>query len=189
MEILLASQSPRRQELLQSMGYDFTVVSIDCNEVYGPEIEAKEVATYLSQLKAKAFGPVPEGQILITADTVVVHQNEVLGKPKDAQHASQMLAKLSGTKHQVYTACSITTADKSISFCDEASVSLSVLSPEEIQYYIQTAKPFDKAGSYGVQDWLGMTKIEQIIGSYYTIMGLPTHLLYQHLETFGVLKI
>jgi septum formation protein len=182
MEILLASKSPRRQELLQSLGYQFKVVSIDCDEAFGPEIPAHEVATYIAELKAKAFGKVPDGQVLITADTVVVHQNQILGKPTDAAHATQMLQQLSGTQHQVYTACTLSTSTKSISFCDVAEVTLAPLSDAEIAYYIQHQPPFDKAGSYGVQDWLGMSKITQIQGSYYTIMGLPTHLLYQHLQ-------
>lgn len=182
MKILLASQSPRRKELLTSLGFDFEVVKIDCEEILPENIEIENAAAYLSELKANAYRKLEQDEVLITADTVVAIDNQILGKPKDEADAKNMLQKLSGKTHQVYTGISIKNLDKTITQTDVADVELEELSDEEIDFYIKTYKPFDKAGSYGIQEWLGMAKIKKMNGSFYTIMGLPTHLVYKILK-------
>lgn len=184
MKVLLASKSPRRQELLQNLGYRFDTVSIDCEEIYPENLEAEKIAEYLSELKSEAYQNLSENEVLITADTVVALNGEILGKPSDKIEAKLMLQKLSGKTHWVYTGITLRSTDKKISATDAASVTLSELTEEEIDYYIENFRPFDKAGSYGVQEWLGMAKISEIKGSFYTIMGLPTHLLYRLLQDF-----
>ncbi|OCK49687.1 septum formation protein Maf [Chryseobacterium sp. CBo1] len=182
MKILLASQSPRRKELLLNLGFDFEVVKIDCEEILPGNIKIGEAAAYLSELKANAFRNLLEGEVLLTADTVVANDNKFLGKPKDENEAKEMLQSLSGKTHQVYTGITIKTLDKTITETDVADVEFDEISDEEINFYIKNYKPFDKAGSYGVQEWLGMSKIKKINGSFYTIMGLPTHLVYKILK-------
>lgn len=182
MKILLASQSPRRKELLSSLGFDFEVVKIDCEEILPEHIKIKEAAAYLSELKANAFRILQNDEVLLTADTVVAIENKFLGKPKDEMDAKKMLQSLSGKIHQVYTGITIKTLDKTITETDVADVEFDEISDEEIDFYIKNYKPFDKAGSYGIQEWLGMAKIKKINGSFYTIMGLPTHLVYKILR-------
>jgi septum formation protein len=182
MKILLASQSPRRKELLSSLGFDFEVVKIDCEEILPENIKTGEAAAYLSELKANAFRNLLEGEVLLTADTVVANDNKFLGKPKDENEAKEMLQSLSGKTHQVYTGITIKTLDKTITETDVADVEFDGILDEEIDFYIKNYKPFDKAGSYGIQEWLGMSKIKKINGSFYTIMGLPTHLVYKILK-------
>lgn len=182
MKILLASQSPRRKELLTSLGFDFEVVKIDCEEILSENIEIENAAAYLSELKANAFRKLERDEILLTADTVVAIDNQILGKPKDEADAKNMLQKLSGKTHQVYTGITIKTLNKTITETDVADVELEEISEEEIDFYIKNYSPFDKAGSYGIQEWLGMAKITKMNGSYYTIMGLPTHLVYKILK-------
>lgn len=184
MKILLASNSPRRKELLKELGYEFEVVSTHCEEIYPENLAVEKVAEYLSQLKANSFRSLEKEEVLITADTIVAIENEILGKPKDTEDAQKMLQKLSGKTHQVYTAFTIRSLGKNISKTDVASVTVGKISDEETDFYIRNYKPFDKAGSYGVQEWLGMAKISKIEGSYYTIMGLPTHLVYSVLKDF-----
>lgn len=182
MKILLASQSPRRKELLSSLGFDFEVVKIDCEEILPENIEIKNAASYLSELKANAFRKLEDDEILLTADTIVAIDNQILGKPKDDEDAKKMLQKLSGKTHQVYTGITIKTLDKTITETDVADVEFDEISENEIDFYIKNYKPFDKAGSYGIQEWLGMAKIKKMNGSFYTIMGLPTHLVYKILK-------
>ncbi|MCS3530230.1 nucleoside triphosphate pyrophosphatase [Chryseobacterium sp. JUb7] len=182
MKILLASQSPRRKELLSSLGFEFEVVKIDCEEIVPEHITVSDSAAYLSELKADAFRKLEEGEVLLTADTVVAIDNQFLGKPKDKRDALNMLKLLSGKTHQVYTGITIKTVDKTITETDVADVEFDVITDSEIDYYIQQYKPFDKAGSYGIQEWLGMAKIRRMNGSFYTIMGLPTHLVYKILK-------
>ena len=184
MKILLASNSPRRKKLLQNLGYDFDVVSVECLEVFPDQMPAKEVAEYLSVLKSHAYNVLAKKEILITADTTVVLGEEILGKPADEEDARLMLKKLSDKTHQVYTGITIRSIDKIISATDVADVDFDILNDDEINYYIKNFKPYDKAGSYGVQEWLGMAKIRQIRGSFYTVMGLPTHLVYRLLMEF-----
>lgn len=185
MKILLGSNSPRRKELLQSLGFDFEVVSINCDEVFPENLEAKNIAAYLSELKANAFRNLEKNEILLTADTVVTFEDKVLGKPKNREEATEMLQHLSGKTHQVYTGISFKNSEKIITKTDVAEVEFAEISDEEIDFYIHNHQPFDKAGSYGIQEWLGMAKITRINGSFYTIMGLPTHLVYETLKDLG----
>lgn len=182
MKLLLASQSPRRKELLTSLGFEFEVVKIDCEEILPGDIKIGEAAAYLSELKAEAFRELTTDEVLLTADTVVAAEGQILGKPKDENEARQMLRTLSGKTHQVYTGISIKTIDKTYTETDVADVEFDEITDDEIEYYIQNYKPFDKAGSYGIQEWLGMAKIRKMNGSFYTIMGLPTHLVYKILN-------
>lgn len=182
MKILLASQSPRRKELLSSLGFDFEVVKIDCEEIVPEHIKVGESAAYLSELKANAFRNLIDDEVLLTADTVVAIDEQFLGKPEDENEAKKMLRLSSGKTHQVYTAITIKTLDKTITETDVADVEFDEISDEEIDFYIKNYKPFDKAGSYGIQEWLGMAKIKNIKGNFYTIMGLPTHLVYHILK-------
>jgi septum formation protein len=182
MKVLLASQSPRRKELLADLGFEFEVVKIDCEEIVPEHIQAGESAAYLSELKASAFRELEKGEVLLTADTVVAVDNQFLGKPKDAEEAKQMLKLLSGRSHQVYTGITVKTSEKTVTETDVAEVEFDEITDDEIAYYIQNYRPFDKAGSYGIQEWLGMAKIKRMNGSFYTIMGLPTHLVYKILK-------
>lgn len=182
MKILLASQSPRRKELLSNLGFDFEVVKIDCEEILPENIKIEDAAAYLSELKANAFGNLQNDEVLLTADTVVANENQFLGKPKNEIKAKEMLKSLSGKIHQVYTGITIKTLDKIITETDVADVEFDEISDEEIDFYIKNYQPFDKAGGYGIQEWLGMSKIKKINGSFYTIMGLPTHLVYKILR-------
>ena len=182
MKLLLASQSPRRKELLLNLGFTFEVVKIDCEEIVPEHIPIGASAGYLSELKANAFRSLEDGEVLLTADTVVAIDNQFLGKPADEEDATKMLKMLSGKTHQVYTGITIRTPEKTITETDVAEVEFDDLTDQEIEYYIQQYQPFDKAGSYGIQEWLGMAKIKRLNGSFYTIMGLPTHLVYKILK-------
>lgn len=182
MKLLLASQSPRRKELLENIGYQFEVISIDCEENYPSDLPTEKVAGYLSELKANAYQNMNKNEVVLTADTIVSCNGEILGKPKDKEEAHAMLRLLSDNKHQVYTGITLKTVDKTITKTDVAEVEFNEISEEEIEYYIDKYSPFDKAGSYGIQEWLGMAKIKSIQGSFYTIMGLPTHLVYEILK-------
>jgi septum formation protein len=184
MKILLASNSPRRKELLRNLDFDFDVVSVDCAEIFPENTKVSEVAEYLSNLKAEAYENLKADEILITADTIVVLENEILGKPINKDSAEKMLRKLSGKMHQVYTGITIKTIEKTISETDVANVFFDEISDEEIEHYLQNFQPFDKAGSYGIQEWIGMAKITKIEGNFYTIMGFPTHLVYKILKSF-----
>ncbi|SEW43365.1 septum formation protein [Chryseobacterium wanjuense] len=182
MKLLLASQSPRRKELLSSLGFAFEVVKIDCEEIVPEHIKVGESAAYLSELKADAFRKLEEDEVLLTADTVVAIDNQFLGKPQNEDDAKNMLKLLSGKTHQVYTGITIKTLEKTITETDVADVEFDEITDDEIEFYIKNYKPFDKAGSYGIQEWLGMAKIKKMNGSFYTIMGLPTHLVYKILK-------
>lgn len=184
MKILLASNSPRRKELLTSLSLEFETVKVDCDEIYPEDLEVEKIAEYLSELKSNAYQNLAENEILITADTIVAIENEILGKPKDENDGKEMLRKLSGKTHQVLTGITLRSTKKTVSVTDIAQVETEILTEEEISDYINRCKPFDKAGSYGVQEWFGMAKIKKINGSFYTIMGLPTHLVYALLKDF-----
>ncbi|HIC8644206.1 Maf family nucleotide pyrophosphatase [Elizabethkingia meningoseptica] len=184
MKILLASQSPRRKELLTALGYEFNTVKIDCEEIYPESLPVTEIPAYLAELKANAYPDLQQDEILITADTIVVQDNEVLGKPKGEEEAAEMLKKLSGKTHQVITAVRISSTEKYFIQTDIAEVEMEDISDEEIDLYIRNFKPLDKAGAYGIQEWMGMAKIKNINGSFYTIMGLPTHIVYKGLLDF-----
>lgn len=179
MKLLLGSGSPRRKELLEALGLEFSVVKITCEEMYPPELEIPEIAGFLSELKSASYPHLGDDEVLLTADTLVVAGEEVLGKPRDKTQATEMLKKLSGTVHQVYTAVTLRSSEKQITKTDVARVEFSTLSEAEIMSYVDQFQPYDKAGSYGIQEWLGLAKARRIEGSYYTIMGLPTHLVYE----------
>ena len=181
MKLLLASQSPRRKELLSQLGYQFETVSIDVDESYPAELLPENIAEYVSNKKAAAFD-VESDEILLTSDTIVALDQKILLKPKNEDDAFEMLKELSGKKHQVYTAFTIKTKDSEISKTSKTDVEFSEISDEEIKFYIQNFKPFDKAGSYGIQEWLGMSKIKNISGSFYSVMGFPVDLVYEELK-------
>lgn len=184
MNLLLASNSPRRKELLTQLGYQFDIVKIDVDESYPSDLKPHEIAEYVSAKKAKAFD-VNENEILLTSDTIVASDQKILLKPKDENEAFEMIKSLSGKVHQVYTAFTLKTVDSEISKTSKTDVEFSEISDEEIKFYIKTYKPFDKAGSYGIQEWLGMTKIKNISGSFYSVMGLPVDLVYEELKKLG----
>lgn len=184
--IILASGSPRRHELLRGMGFDFEIRSLNTDETYPTQLQASEIALYLSQKKSEAF---PEAElqaniIVITADTIVWQHGRALEKPLDRNHAIEMLQSLSGAEHEVFTGVTLRSATKSHSFFSRSLVKFRKLSIEEIEFYVDTCKPFDKAGSYGVQEWIGYVAIERIEGSYFNVMGLPTRVLYEELDNF-----
>lgn len=180
--LILASKSPRRQELLTLMGLNFKVLLKDVDESYPAGLEPAEIAVYIAEQKAKAFNAADE--IVITADTIVALDGEILGKPTDRAHAQEMLAKLSGRKHEVYTGVTLVKGDKIHSFYDRTEVYCKPVTSEEIDFYIDHYQPYDKAGSYGVQDWWGLVVVQRIEGSYTNVMGLPTEKLYQELKNF-----
>ena len=184
MNLLLASNSPRRKELLTQLGYQFDIVKIDVDESYPSDLKPHEIAEYVSAKKAKAFD-LNENEILLTSDTIVALDKKILLKPKDENEAFEMIKSLSGKVHQVYTAFTLKTVDSEISKTSKTDVEFSEISDEEIKFYIKTYKPFDKAGSYGIQEWLGMTKIKNIFGSFYSVMGLPVDLVYEELKKLG----
>lgn len=181
MRLLLASNSPRRKELLAQLGYSFEVVKIDVDESYPDDLKPAEIAAYVSEKKAKTFD-VNAGEILLTSDTIVALDQEILLKPKDQNEAFEMIRNLSGKVHQVYTAFTVKTAENQICKTSRTDVEFSEISDEEINFYIQNFKPFDKAGSYGIQEWLGMAKIKNISGSFYSVMGFPVNLVYEELR-------
>lgn len=184
--LLLASQSPRRRELIAGSGIPFTLTEkYACEEHYPATLAAEEVPAYLSRLKSEAYPtPLAENDILLTADTVVILDGEVLGKPKDREDALRMVAHLAGNRHTVVTGVTLRTSERIETFSAESDVWFRPLSEEEIAYYVDTYRPFDKAGSYGIQEWIGYVGIERIDGSFYNVMGLPIQRLYVELEKF-----
>jgi septum formation protein len=179
--IVLASKSPRRQELMKLMGLDFSIELKEVDESYPEGLNPADIAMYISEKKAIAFGNTP-GKIIITADTIVAINNEILGKPKDREDAQKMLRKLSGRKHEVYTGVTLISNQSKLSFYDLSEVSCRAVNEEEITYYIDHFKPYDKAGAYGIQDWWGLVVVKRIEGSYTNVMGLPTEKLYEALS-------
>jgi septum formation protein len=183
--IILASKSPRRQHLLKDLGVDFEIRTKEVEEVYPPELEREQVALFLSELKATAFeNELTENDILITSDTIVCLGDRIIGKPKDRDDAFNMLSDLSGNKHEVITAVTLTSKEKQQSFFVETEVYFKTLSNFEIDYYINKYQPFDKAGSYGIQEWIGYIGIEKIVGSYFNVMGFPVKEVYEALDEF-----
>ena len=183
-KIFLASQSPRRRELLTGMGVEFEVMKTDVEETYDPSWSPEEIVMHLSRLK---LSPIDMSQydpktIFITCDTIVVVNGQIIGKPQDKADAVRMLNMLSGNTHTVYSGLTVATPEKSLTDYRATEVVFETLSDEMIQYYIDTYKPFDKAGSYGVQEWIGRVGIREVKGSFYNVMGLPTRLLWQLLE-------
>ena len=184
--IILASKSPRRQELLRGMGVDFEILIKETDESFSPDIPLDEVPKYLSLQKSLAFADdeLLADYLLITSDTVVICEDEILGKPKDREDAARMLSLLSGKTHHVVTGVTVRSAEKTESFAVRSNVTFAQLDAEEINYYIEHCKPFDKAGAYGIQEWIGYVGISGLEGSFYNVMGLPTRRLYQVLKGF-----
>lgn len=184
--IILASGSPRRKQLLQDLDIQFrTIVLPGIKEEYPTTLEPEEIPVFLSKLKAEAHKNLITGnELIITADTVVISDNQVLGKPKDAEAAREMLNQLSGKVHKVVTGVTIMSASKIVTFDATTDVEFSILTPDEIDYYISKYKPFDKAGAYGIQEWIGCIGIKNIQGSFYNVMGLPLQRLYTELKAF-----
>ncbi len=181
--IVLASNSPRRKELMSGLGVDYVVKTLpDVDESYPDTLQGEEIPAYISREKAEAYQSMIEpDELLITADTIVWMNGEVLGKPKDREDAIRMLRKLSGASHQVITGVCLTTKGWQNSFTVTTDVTFAVLSEEEIVYYVDKYSPMDKAGAYGVQEWIGFIGVENISGSYYNIMRLPVQRLYKEL--------
>jgi septum formation protein len=184
--LVLASNSPRRQQLMRDTGFEFTVKVKDTNEDFPEIMPSEEVPAYLARKKAEAFREEMENQIILTADTIVVVDEEILNKPKDTTEATEMLKKLSGRQHQVITGVCVMTTESTETFIDITQVFFKELTDSEIEYYIKTCKPFDKAGAYGVQDFIGMVGIPRMEGSYFTVMGLPVHKVYEALKKYSI---
>ena len=182
-KIILASGSPRRQQFFKELQLNFEIRLKDVDEVYPNELKGSEISDYLSKLKAAAFeGELNSKEILITSDTVVWHQNVSLAKAADKKEAFGMLRTLSGDWHEVITSVSITTNEEQKTVNHSTKVKFKVLTDDEINFYVNTFKPFDKAGAYGIQEWIGLIGIEEIKGSYTNVVGLPTHLIYKTLS-------
>jgi septum formation protein len=183
--IILASKSPRRQQLLKDLGLDFIVEVTDADETYPPGLSMEEIPVFLAELKASAFvGKLGEDDLLITADTIVWLNGEVLGKPADKTDAFNMLRKLSNNEHQVVTGVCLKSKSKQYSFYAVSNVAFKELTDDEINYYIDRYKPYDKAGAYGIQEWIGYIGITHIEGSFFNVMGLPIQKLYTELLKF-----
>lgn len=185
-DIILASNSPRRKELLEGLGINFKIkVLLEVDESYPCDMDKTEVAEYISKKKAAAYLPyMHEKSLLITADTIVLLNDQIYGKPTDSEGAKRMLQQLSGHTHQVITGVCLTSLEKQISFSVLSEVRFAKLEEEEIDFYVSRYKPFDKAGAYGIQEWIGYIGVEYISGSYFNIMGLPVQRLYQELKNF-----
>ena len=182
MKIILASNSPRRRELLKGLDLDFQVEVIKgIKEGYPKNLPMEQVPQYIAKEKAAAYQVKPD-EVLLTADTIVVLGNEVMGKPKDAADAHRMLRELSGKTHHVITGVCLTTANNQKAFSETTAVTFRELSDEEIDYYIEHYKPFDKAGAYGIQEWIGYIGVSKIDGSFYNVMGLPVERVYEELK-------
>lgn len=184
--LILASNSPRRQQLMRDTGFEFMVKVKDTNEDFPETMPSEEIPAYLARKKAEAFRDEMENRIILTADTIVVVDDEILNKPKDTTEATEMLKKLSGRQHQVITGVCVMTTENTETFIDITQVFFRELTDFEIEYYIKTCKPFDKAGAYGVQDFIGMVGISRMEGSYFTVMGLPVHKVYEALRGYMV---
>ncbi len=184
--IILASNSPRRRELLRGLDIAFDVrVQPDIAEDYPADTAPADVAAYISREKANAYkDTIAENELIITADTVVIVGNEILGKPHDDAEAKEMLHKISGRKHQVVTGVCLTTTEKQRCFSVSTDVTFKNLKEEEIDYYIETYRPLDKAGAYGIQEWIGYIGVTALEGSYFNVMGLPVQRIWEELNAF-----
>ena len=191
MKLILASNSPRRRQLLTDLGLPYEVRLREVDEAFPPHLRRAEVAEYLAAHKAAAYAhDLAPDELVITADTIVCLGNDVLNKPADVAEATDMLTRLQGRAHDVFTAVCLRAGDgRQVVFSDQATVHFRPLIPAEISHYIATAKPFDKAGAYGAQDWLGMVGITRLEGSYFTVMGLPTHRVWEELSKLGALPL
>jgi len=182
---ILASKSPRRQQLLKLLGLDFKIVVKETEENFPSELAKEEIPVYLARLKAKPFvSELQSGDLLITADTIVWLNGHVMGKPSNLAEAGKMLKELSGKEHQVISGVRLTSSEKYSEFYSESNVRFKTLSDSEIEHYILQYKPFDKAGAYAIQEWIGLIGITHIEGSFYNVMGLPVQKLYKEIMNF-----
>lgn len=181
-KIILASGSPRRQQFFKDFDFNFEIRLKEVEEVYPEYLQAEEITNYLAELKANAFeGELAPNEILVTSDTLVWHKSKALGKPKDYEDAFQMLKSLSETTHEVITSVCFKTVTKTETIFDVTKVTFANLSDDQIRYYLDHYQPFDKAGAYGIQEWIGLIGISRIDGSYTNVVGLPTEKVYKHL--------
>ncbi|RGM47516.1 MULTISPECIES: Maf-like protein [Bacteroides] len=187
-KVILASNSPRRKDLLAGLGVDYEVRTLpDVDETYPDTLKGADIPLFIAKEKANAYlNMMKPGELMITADTIVWLDEKVLGKPKDREDAMCMLRTMSGRTHEVFTGVCLTTTEWQRSFTAQTEVRFAELSEEEITYYVDTYKPMDKAGAYGVQEWIGFIGVENISGSYYNIMGLPVQRLYKELVQLKV---
>lgn len=179
--LILASGSPRRRELLDTLGLPYQVLVSDVEEDFPDDLNPESVPGLLAERKAKAILSLSPDSLVLAADTIVVAEGKILNKPANNQEAQEMLSMLSGKTHKVYTAFTLASAFKVETQTDLAEVTFKTLQPAEIQFYLETGKPFDKAGSYGIQEWIGLIAVEKITGSYFTVMGLPTHMVWSQI--------
>ena len=182
-KVVLASKSPRRQSLIQGLDIPYEIRTKEVDETWPPHLKRHEVAVFLAELKAEAFEPA-EDEIVITSDTIVALGDRIIEKPKDVADAMRMLRDLSGQVHTVYTAVAFRSREKLHSFYDATEVHFRELTDEEIEYYANKYQPLDKAGAYGVQEWIGYVAVERMVGSYFTVMGFPVHKVYSELVEF-----
>ena len=180
-KIILASGSPRRQDFFAKLDIDFTIDVREIEEIFDNSLQREAITDYLSKLKASAFQNISENEIVVTSDTIVWKDRKAIGKPKDAADAKRMLRSLSNEMHEVFTSVTFTIADGQSTVNDTTKVWFKELTDAEIAFYVDNYKPFDKAGSYGIQDWLGYIGIEKIEGCFFNVMGLPTRKVYQGL--------
>lgn len=183
-QIILASKSPRRKELLERLDLDFIVISLEVDESYSEELKKHEITEFLCHKKKLAYQNWQENQILITSDTIVWYENKAFEKPKSREEAIEMLQTLSGKTHEVITSVGIFSTQKELVLSDITLVTFGELDQQEIEYYVDTYQPYDKAGSYGIQEWIGYIGITKIEGSYFNVMGLPVQKVYQALKDF-----
>lgn len=183
-KLILASGSPRRQQFMHDLDVDFEVLLKDVEEVYPDHLKGAEITDFLALLKAQAVEDLAENEIVITSDTIVWHQDTALGKPKDYEDAFAMLSSLSGKTHEVITSVCIKNTGAINVFNETTKVTFNALSDDEIKYYLDNYKPYDKAGSYGIQEWIGLVAIARIEGSYANVVGLPVDKVYQYLCKF-----
>lgn len=183
-KLILASASPRRQFLLKEIGLEFAIDPPHIDESFPADMPIERIPSYLAEKKAKALLPKIRDEVVLASDTVVILGKQILNKPADRAEAIQMLTDLSGHTHIVITAVCLLRKEKTDIFEDRTEVTFKKLTREEIEFYVDNYKPFDKAGAYGAQDWIGMVAIEKIVGSYFTVMGLPIHKVYERLKLF-----
>lgn len=182
-KLILASGSPRRQQFFKDLDLDFEIRLKEIEEIFPPQLKAEEITNYLAELKASAFeGELNDNEILITSDTIVWHNNKALGKPKDAQDAFEILKSLSNATHEVITSVCFKTNTNIEVIYEVTQVTFNELSEEAIRYYIETYQPFDKAGAYGIQEWIGFVGVSKIEGSYANVMGMPTDKVFEYLS-------
>ena len=184
--LILASNSPRRKELLKLAGIPYRNLVRETEEIFPKDLHLQEVPVYLAKKKSQAYSDLRQDNVILTADTIVILQNEIIGKPENLENAKQLLRKLSGKKHEVITGVCITHKDKQITFSEKTDVYFKELTNKEIDFYVENYKPLDKAGAYAIQEWIGAIAIEKIVGDVYNVIGLPIRKVVEELQKFGV---